>query len=66
MKITVNGEPREVDGPLTLEGFLLLLDIKPDSVAVEQNLNIVGREHYGATPVQDGDVIEIIRFVGGG
>ncbi len=66
MKITVNGELREMDGPTTLEGLLIELAIKADSVAVEQNLNIVTREHYGTTPVQDGDAIEIIRFVGGG
>ncbi len=66
MEITVNGETRQVEGPLTVEGLLQSLGITAGSVAVEQNLAIVNREAYSQTPVQAGDVIEIIRFVGGG
>ncbi len=66
MEITVNGETRQVEGPLSVEELLHSLGITPGAVAVEQNLAIVHREAYGATPVEAGDVIEIIRFVGGG
>ena len=42
----------------------LALDIR--KVAVEQNLAIVPRSAYSATPIMDGDRIEIVGFIGGG
>ena len=42
---------------------------RPDGtprLAVERNGNIVPRARYGETVLEDGDVLEIVRFVGGG
>jgi len=66
MKISLNGEPREVAGPLTLTALLAQLNIDPRRVAVEHNLTVVKRAHYDSTQVRDGDEIEIVNFVGGG
>ena len=66
MKISLNGEPREVAGPLTLTALLAQLNIDPRRVAVEHNLTVVHRAHYDSTQVRDGDEIEIVNFVGGG
>jgi len=66
MKIRVNGEIREWDRPVTILGLLQALHIRPETVVVERNLKIVPREQIAGEPVEDGDTIEIIRFVGGG
>ena len=66
MKITLNGDPHEVAGPLTLTALLAQLNIDPRRVAVEHNLTVVKRALYDSTQIQDGDQIEIVNFVGGG
>ncbi len=66
MKISLNGEPHELAGPLTLAALLAQLKIDPRRVAVEHNLTVVKRAHYDSTQIQDGDEIEIVNFVGGG
>jgi thiazole synthase len=66
MQIILNGDPHEVAGPLTLTALLAQLNIDPRRVAVEHNLTVVKRANYDSTPVQDGDQIEIVNFVGGG
>jgi thiamine biosynthesis protein ThiS len=66
MKISLNGEPHELAGPLTLTALLVQLNIDPRRVAVEHNLTVVKRANYDSTQVRDGDEIEIVNFVGGG
>jgi thiamine biosynthesis protein ThiS len=66
MKISLNGEPHELAGPLTLTALLAQLNIDPRRVAVEHNLTVVKRANYDTTQVKDGDEIEIVNFVGGG
>ena len=62
----LNGDPFELEGPVTVEGLLAHLDIDPRTVAVERNLVVVKKAAFGDTPVDDGDQIEIVNFVGGG
>lgn len=66
MHITLNGEPYEIDAPLSIADLLARLDIDPRRVAVEHNLDIVRRGAYPDITVQGGDRIEIVNFVGGG
>ena len=66
MKISLNGEPHELAGPLTLTALLAQLNVDPRRVAVEHNLAVVKRAHYDSTHIQDGDEVEIVNFVGGG
>jgi thiamine biosynthesis protein ThiS len=66
VKITLNGEPFEVVGPLTVAELLTRLDIDSRRVAVEHNLSVVRRALFGTTEVRDGDEVEIVNFVGGG
>ena len=66
MRILLNGDPFEREGPVTVEGLLAHLDIDPRTVAVERNLVVVKKAAFGDTPVDDGDQIEIVNFVGGG
>jgi thiamine biosynthesis protein ThiS len=66
ISITLNGEPREVPGPLSLAGLLDHLGLDPRAVVVERNRVIVRRPQLDSTAVAEGDVIELVHFVGGG
>jgi len=66
MRIKINGEDREMDNGLTLTALLEMLQIRPGRVVVERNRDIVPRDTYSATLINDGDTLEIVHFVGGG
>ncbi len=65
LTLTVNGEPRRT-AAATIAAFVAELGLKPEKVAVERNGTIVPRSTLGAAPLADGDVLEIVHFVGGG
>ena len=66
MTIRLNGEPRELAGPVSISALLTALDIDPRRVAVEHNMVVVRRDAYSSIVVSDGDEVEIVNFVGGG
>jgi thiazole synthase len=66
MNITVNGEAKSLDAPVTVEQLLSDIGLDARKVAVERNREIVPRSTYAATQVYDGDSIEIVHFIGGG
>jgi len=66
MKITLNGDPKELAGPISLQGLLDHLQIPFGRVACEVNLKIIRRAFYESTTIQEGDVVEIIQAIGGG
>ena len=66
MRITLNGEKREFDSPMTIGELLAVLNFKSQLVLVERNLEIVPRDEINSTQVVEGDTIEILRLVGGG
>jgi thiamine biosynthesis protein ThiS len=66
MKLHINGEEKEVVYGLSLAGLLDELQIRPGRVVVELNRTIVSREQHNSTSLKDGDVLEIVHFVGGG
>jgi sulfur carrier protein len=66
MHLTVNGAAREVPDGLTVQGLVAHLGLDAGPVAVERNLEVVPRAEHAKTSLRDGDVIEIVHFVGGG
>ena len=66
MRLTVNGEGREIPEPMTVRGLVELLELGDGPVAVERNGDVVPRADHASTGLRDGDVIEIVHFVGGG
>lgn len=66
MIITLNGEKREFDSPISVAELLNLLNLKSKMVLVERNLEIVPRDAMNRTQVVEGDTVEILRLVGGG
>ena len=66
MKICVNGTQREVPNGTTVEQLIELFQLKKKSVVMELNRQVVDRNRYSATALQDSDTVEIVHFVGGG
>jgi sulfur carrier protein len=66
MHLTINGDPRTIDDARTVEQLLLRLALDPRTVVVELNREIIRRPAIATTAVAEGDVIEIVHFVGGG
>jgi thiamine biosynthesis protein ThiS len=64
--ITLNGEPFELSGPLTVTELLSRLEIDARRVAVEHNVTVLKRTAFDETVVREGDEVEIVNFVGGG
>jgi thiamine biosynthesis protein ThiS len=66
LTITVNGDAREIVGPLTVAELLSQFEIDARRVAVEHNLVVLKRIAFDQTLVREGDQVEIVNFVGGG
>lgn len=66
LSITVNGEPRGIAPGRTVADLLRELGLHPRLIVVEHNRNILDRERFETTPVEAGDVFELVHFVGGG
>ncbi len=62
----LNGDPFQVDAPLTVSDLLHHLQIDPRRVAIEHNLVVLRRSTYDTTELAEGDQVEVVNFVGGG
>jgi len=66
LRVYVNGEAKELSGPLSLSELITQLDLPAARIAVELNRTVVRRGDWMTTTVHDEDRIEIVHFVGGG
>ncbi|MEE8312633.1 MAG: sulfur carrier protein ThiS [Candidatus Binatia bacterium] len=66
VNVLVNGEETELDDGLTVAGLLETLGLRSRRVAVELNRDVLSRERWQQTTLQERDQIEIVQFVGGG
>jgi sulfur carrier protein len=66
VRLTINGEVREVPEALTVRGLLEHLELTAGPVAVEVNRAIVPRAEHASHLLKDGDVLELVHLVGGG
>jgi sulfur carrier protein len=66
MRVTVNGALREIPTGMTVRELVLQLGLDGGPVAVEKNLEVVPRAEHGRAVLSEGDVVEIVHFVGGG
>jgi sulfur carrier protein len=64
--ISVNGKTRELPEPMTVLAFLELLKINPLAVAVELRGEALNRERFAESVIREGDVLEVVRMMGGG
>jgi sulfur carrier protein len=66
LRITVNGAEQLFDAPLTVVQLVERLNLAGKRIAVERNGEIVPRSQFAATPLADGDRLEVVVAVGGG
>jgi len=66
LNVTINGEDRRIEAPLSVRELLAGLGLDPAKIAVERNLEIVPRSQYAQVTVGEGDRFEIVHFIGGG
>lgn len=66
MRITVNGQSREIDDQTTISDLLSELGLSAATVAVEVNLDLVPRAQHAARVLAPGDTLEVVSLVGGG
>ena len=66
MRITINGEARDVDAGLSVRALVETLGLTGQRVAVERNAVLVPKAEFNACELDDGDRLEIVTLVAGG
>ena len=63
--VTINGIQEQAAG-MSILSYLKSAGYDPQRVVVEKNLEIISRDALDKILLEDGDSVEILRFVGGG
>ncbi len=66
MKLHLNGELREAPDLSTLADLARWLELPAFGSAIELNGEVIRRADHPATPLKEGDRLEVVRLVGGG
>jgi thiamine biosynthesis protein ThiS len=66
MRVTLNGEARDLSEGLRVSDLVDQLGLNARRIAVEVNRDIVPRAGYERCTLREGDVVEIVQFIGGG
>lgn len=67
MQLIINGETyADLKADMNVLELLAELNLPKAKIAVELNREIVPKSGYTTVILQDGDVLEIITFIGGG
>jgi thiamine biosynthesis protein ThiS len=66
MTLTVNGQAREIEGPVTLANYLQTLGLHERMIVVERNGEILRRDAFERTILRPGDTLEIVQMMAGG
>jgi len=66
VQIILNGKEYELAGQVSIEGLLKDLGQDGSRLVVELNSTIINKELYSTTMLKGGDVLELVRLVGGG
>ncbi len=64
--LQVNGDAHQCPSQCPLPDLLISLGMNPRLVAVEYNGEILHRQFWDDTVIQEGDRLEIVTIVGGG
>lgn len=64
--VTINGESCSCQTNLSLPNLLTKINFNPRLVAVEYNGEILHRQYWDSTMIENGDRLEIVTIVGGG
>ena len=66
ISLMVNGKPKELDHSIYLAAYLDSFGLQLTHVAVGYNGEVLAKDQFPDITLQDGDVLEIVRPVGGG
>lgn len=66
MKVTVNGEEREIEPGTTVRELVERLGLGSAACAVEVNRSLVPRCEHETAVIKEGDTVELVTLVGGG
>lgn len=67
MKLTINGDVKEIKDGIVLSELLIIEDVEqPDMVSVQLNDEFLTKDTYAATTLKEGDEINFLYFMGGG
>jgi len=66
IEVVVNGVTTRVPRVFHVKHLLEFLEVDPAKVAVELNRAIVRKQDWESTSVENGAVVEVVWFVGGG
>jgi thiamine biosynthesis protein ThiS len=65
INIKINGKDIELENVSTIQEMLIARNVTGEMFVVEKNLAIIPKDKYD-TKIENGDVIEIVGFFGGG
>lgn len=63
--VKINGELLQIEG-ITIAQYLNENQYNRNRIAIELNGDMLPKSRYDSTVLSDGDVVEIVCFVGGG
>lgn len=66
MRLIINGQEKDAPALATVADLALWLEMPAFGSAVELNGAVVRKADYEATPLVEGDRLEVVRLVGGG
>lgn len=66
MNVKINGQTHTFNDNITLENIINELNITINSIVAEVNGQVITKEKFSNTIIKDNDIIELIKFVGGG
>ncbi len=66
MQIFLNGQPLDLQAPISLAQLLELQGYAQRRVAVEVNRSIVPKSRHAEHQINEGDKVEIVHALGGG
>ena len=66
MNIILNGQKYNIENNITLKQMLINLNIEQKNIIAEVNGEVVTKDDFSNKIINENDIIELIRFVGGG
>ncbi len=66
MKLTVNGDERDLPADTSVRSLIESLGLGKAVVAVEVNRKLIPRQDHESTVLKDNDQVEVVTLVGGG
>jgi sulfur carrier protein len=64
--LCINGKQDEVNDRISIDSLVEERGLDRETIVIEYNLEVISKDKWSRIFPQDGDKIEIVRFMGGG